>query len=129
MRMKIERPTTLVLGASLKTYRYSHQAILRLHLSAVPTYAFGLKTGRVGDVTIQTSIEEFVDSSIHTFSLYLGPDRQTDLLQWVKMIKPQRIIFNPGTENPSIYHALAKEGVQCEEACTLVLLASNQYGV
>lgn len=129
MRMKIERPTTLVLGASLKTYRYSHQAILRLRLSAVPTYAFGLRTGRVGDVLIHTNIGDFTDFSIHTFSLYIGPDHQSDLLHWVKMLKPQRIIFNPGTENPSIYHALAKEGVQCEEACTLVLLASNQYGV
>lgn len=127
--MKIERPITLVLGASLKSYRYSHQAILRLRLAGVPAYAFGLKVGRVGDVLIHTDIQDFVDSSIHTFSLYLGPDRQSDLLQWVKMLKPQRIIFNPGTENPSLYPVLVQEGVQCEEACTLVLLASNQYGV
>jgi len=38
-----------------------------------------------------------------------------------------RVIFNPGTENPEFYSILKTNGIYFEEACTLVLLSTNQY--
>jgi hypothetical protein len=46
-----------------------------------------------------------------------------DLIQ----IKPKRIIFNPGTENPNLYAEIEKLNIKVEEACTLVLLHTNQF--
>ena len=36
-------------------------------------------------------------------------------------------IFNPGTENPEFYQLLKSNNIKVEEACTLVLLTTNQY--
>jgi hypothetical protein len=42
-------------------------------------------------------------------------------------LKPKRIIFNPGAENDELASMAAKKGIQPVEACTLVMLATNQY--
>jgi hypothetical protein len=42
-------------------------------------------------------------------------------------IKPNRIIFNPGTENPGEYERLRKAGIEVIEACTLVMLCKKQF--
>ena len=40
---------------------------------------------------------------------------------------PKRVIFNPGTENPIFAQKLQEKGIPWENACTLVLLSTNQY--
>jgi CoA binding domain len=51
----------------------------------------------------------------------------TRLYDYILKQKPRRIIFNPGTENPE-FEALAEiEGIETEEACTLVLLSIGQF--
>jgi hypothetical protein len=42
-------------------------------------------------------------------------------------LMPQRVIFNPGTENPEFIEKLESAGIYPEIACTLVLLATGQY--
>jgi hypothetical protein len=42
-------------------------------------------------------------------------------------INPDRVIFNPGTENKEFQNILSKNGIKTEIACTLVLLSTNQY--
>ena len=42
-------------------------------------------------------------------------------------LKPKRVIFNPGTENSSLEKTLTDAGIAIEEACTLVLLRTNQF--
>ena len=37
------------------------------------------------------------------------------------------VIFNPGTENDTLRHLAESEGIETEEACTLVLLNLGQY--
>ncbi len=116
---------TLVLGASLKPQRYSNQAIkaLREHLHEV--IAVGLRNGEVGDVTIDTQLPE--DNDIHTVTLYLGMERQSVYTDYLLLLKPQRVIFNPGAENPELAHQLQQNGIETLEACTLVMLATQQY--
>ena len=46
-----------------------------------------------------------------------------DLLE----LKPRRVIFNPGSENPVLEAALLEAEVLVDHACTLVLLTTNQY--
>ena len=45
----------------------------------------------------------------------------------LNVIKPKRIIFNPGTENDELIALAQKNGIETEVACTLVLLSLNSY--
>ena len=117
--------TTLVLGASLKKERYSNIAIHRLVAHKHMVYAFGLRKGEVEGVHIDTDLIDYKD--IDTVTLYLNPKRQVEFYDYVLSLNPKRVIFNPGTENPDFYKLLEAKNIAYEEACTLVLLGTNQY--
>lgn len=116
---------TLVFGASLKPNRYSNIAIYRLLENNIKTEAFGLKSGVVSTVQIKTNLTNF--KNIDTITLYMNPTRQYEYYYEIIKLKPKRIIFNPGTENPEFYKLLNKEEILIDVACTLVLLATGQY--
>ncbi|MEM6767879.1 MAG: CoA-binding protein, partial [Bacteroidota bacterium] len=46
---------------------------------------------------------------------------------WIISLKPKRVIFNPGTENPAFISRLEQEGIEPVVACTLVMLSTRQY--
>lgn len=116
---------TLVLGASLKPNRYSNMAIRKLVNYRYDTVAFGMKSGEEAGVYIDTELKEYKD--IHTVTLYLNPKHQKEYYEYVVSLKPKRVIFNPGTENPEFYKILRDNNINYEIACTLVLLSTNQY--
>ena len=130
---------TLVLGASLKESRYSNIAIQRLRKYNHPVTAVGLVEGRVGDTDIITFENAFANlpvgkagadtlkNNIDTVTLYLNPKRQVAYYDFIISLQPKRVVFNPGTENPAFYTLLKDNGIAYEVACTLVLLATNQY--
>lgn len=93
---------------------------------SIETEAFGLKQGFVSKIQIKTNFSDF--QNIHTVTLYLNPQRQIEYYTKIINLNPKRIIFNPGTENPEFYKLLRANNIQVEIACTLVLLATNQYG-
>lgn len=116
---------TLVLGASLKSERYSNIAIKKLRNYNHDVKAFGLRVGEVNDVTIDTELMPYKD--IDTVTLYLNPKRQEPYYDYIIGLNPKRVIFNPGTENPEFYKLLKQNDIDFEVACTLVLLNTNQY--
>lgn len=116
---------TLVLGASTKSHRFSHKAVQRLVSNGHEVVAFGLKEGEINGVTIDTELKQYED--IHTVTLYLNPTVQEDYYEYILSLHPTRVIFNPGTENPEFKQTLEEKGIKCQVACTLVMLASNQY--
>jgi len=116
---------TLVLGASLKTHRFSHKAVQKLVAYQHKVVAYGLKEGEISNVQIDTELKQYSD--IHTVTLYLNPRRQEAFYEYIISLQPTRVIFNPGTENPVFYALLEKNNIDHEVACTLVLLASDQY--
>ncbi|MEM6515260.1 MAG: CoA-binding protein [Bacteroidota bacterium] len=116
---------TLVIGASLKPQRYSNIAINRLVQNNVETVAFGLKSGSVAGVEINTELMPY--EGIHSVTLYLNPKRQTPHYDYILKLNPKRVIFNPGTENLEFQNLLKQNNIHFEEACTLVLLSINQY--
>lgn len=118
---------TLVLGASLKTNRYSNMAVIRLQDHNIETEAFGVKKGNIREVQIKTNFSGF--QNIHTVTLYVGTGHQPDYYGKILQLKPKRVIFNPGTENPEFYKILKDNEIEVEVACTLVLLSTNQYTV
>jgi len=116
---------TLVLGASLNPDRYSNIAIRRLVLSKIDVIAIGLKQGKINKIHIQNNLTLYQD--IHTVTLYLNQKRQKEYYSYIISLNPKRVIFNPGTENSELYKLLEKESISYIEACTLVLLSTNQY--
>lgn len=116
---------TLVLGASLNPGRYSNIAIKRLVSHNQPTVAIGLRSGEVAGIDIKNTLQPFED--VDTITLYLNPQRQKEYYDYILSLKPERVIFNPGTENPELYNLLRKNNIEIEIACTLVMLATNQY--
>lgn len=116
---------TLVLGASEKTERYSHLAVVSLRNHHHPVYAVGRKSGQIQDVPIVTAIS--LDWTIDTVTLYLNPDQQQAYYDSIIALRPRRLIFNPGTENPLFEEKARQAGIVTQEACTLVLLQTGQY--
>ncbi len=116
---------TLVLGASLKPNRYSNYAIQKLVANNHEVVALGLRKGDVAGVEIDTELLSY--EFIHTVTLYLNQQRQKEYYDYIIALKPERVIFNPGTENPELYKILIDNKINFEVACTLVLLSTNQY--
>ena len=117
---------TLVLGASTKESRYSNRAIKLLRTKGYKVIAHGLREGKVSDVDIQTSLDGI--ENIHTVTLYLGSQNQVPFYDFIVNLNPERVIFNPGTENKEFQQMLDKNNIHWEEACTLVLLNIGAYG-
>ncbi len=116
---------TLVVGASTNPERYAFKAITQLKAHHHEVKAYGLKKGTVANTDIETTLPEA--SSIDTITLYVGPERQTELIIPLLNLNPRRIIFNPGTENPLFEEKAQAAGIRTERACTLVLLATHAY--
>lgn len=116
---------TLVLGASANPSRYSFLAINRLVNAGHPVVAIGLKEEEVAGVKIHT--KQIPLKNIDTITLYLNPSRQKEYYNYILEVTPDRVIFNPGTENPELYQLLRANNIEVEVACTLVLLSINQY--
>jgi len=116
---------TLVLGASENPSRYSYLAINKLRSKGHEVIALGKKTGIVSDVSIQTGQPAIED--IDTVTLYLNQANQAAYQDYILSLKPKRIVFNPGAENPELEELAEKQGIKTMEACTLVLLSTGQF--
>ncbi len=116
---------TLVIGASENPDRYSNKAIRALISHNHEVVALGLKKGNVEGVTFHTEKNQF--NNIDTVTMYVGPQNQPEYYSYIIGLKPRRVIFNPGTENPTFIAQLQAAGIYTEIACTLVLLATGQY--
>ena len=116
---------TLILGASTNSARYSYLVANKLVRKGYPIVNVGRKVGEVAGVVIESA--EQIHTDIDTITLYVGPKNQEPYYDYILKTNPKRVIFNPGTENPEFYNLLDNAGIDYEIACTLVLLATNQY--
>ena len=116
---------TVVIGASTKPERYSNKAIRLLRRYGYPVEAIGLRPGDVGDVSIKTGFPELEE--VHTFTIYMRPQRQQPFYAYIMGLKPKRVIFNPGTENDEFIELLEEEGIEVVEHCTLVMLNAGLF--
>jgi hypothetical protein len=57
----------------------------------------------------------------------MNPQHQQAYYNYILSLKPQRVIFNPGTENDELEELLKASDISYMEACTLVLLNTGQY--
>lgn len=119
------KDTTLVLGASENPDRYSNRAIKSLVRHGHKVKAIGVKNGSVEGVEITKERPAFGD--IDTVTLYLSQQNQVSYYDYILSLNPRRIIYNPGAENPELEALAESKGIENLEACTLVLLSTQQY--
>ncbi len=117
---------TAVIGASTNVERYSNMAIKNLLQEGHGVVCISPLAKSVDGCEGFKSITE-VAEPIDTVTVYIGQRHQASLLDELLQVKPRRVIFNPGTENPGIYAQLKSNGIDINEACTLVMLSINQY--
>lgn len=116
---------TAIIGASSNPNRYSYIATQRLVEAGEEVFPVGLKSGKIGDIDIFDNKPAL--TGIDTVTLYVGPAHQEYWIDYILSLKPQRVIFNPGTESQTFYDILKSHGIRSEVACTLVLLSLNSY--
>jgi predicted CoA-binding protein len=116
---------TLIIGASINPERYSYKAAEKLLANNHEIYMIGNRAGTLFGREITKQLVAFND--VDTVTMYVSAKNQTNYFDYITKLKPRRVIFNPGTENPELAKHLEANGISTEEACTLVLLATKGY--
>ena len=116
-----------VIGVSNDPSRYAYKAMEMLEeYGHKPIPVHPREESVLGKQVIH-KLGELAGQKIDTVTVYVNPaisgKYEADLLA----VKPTRVIFNPGAENPRLAGALTKAGIEVENACTLVLLRTGQY--
>jgi predicted CoA-binding protein len=123
----IKSKLTLVVGATDNVDRYAYRAAEMLQNKGFDFIPIGIKKGRVLGKEI-LDLRQIPDlKEIHTITLYLGPQNQSEWIDYLIGLQPKRIIFNPGTENLEFFPKAKAAGIDVLEACTLVMLTTGQF--
>jgi uncharacterized protein len=118
---------TVIIGATTNPSRYAYLAAGMLTEYKHEIVPIGLKKGEVFGKQILLINERPFVNDVDTVTLYIGPQHQPEHYEYILSLKPKRVIFNPGTENEEFEKLLATTGTETLQACTLVMLRSNQY--
>ena len=115
-----------VLGASAKPERYSHQAVVRLMAENHTVFPVNPSLSEIHGIAVYPNLMR-IPVPVETVTVYLAAKRSTPLENEFLQLKPRRVIFNPGAENPALAERLRAAGIATEEACTLVLLNTGAF--
>ena len=126
MKEQTSTTTTLVLGATPNPTRYAYLATERLLKHNHEVVLVGIKDGNIAGIPIIKGMEDPA-TPIDTVTLNVGPKRQPPYYDYLMDLKPRRIIFNPGTENPELVKLAKENDIEPIIACTLVMLATGEY--
>ncbi len=117
--------TTVILGASINPIRFSNKAVKSLIRHGYPVIPIGNREGKIKGNKILTGKPKLKD--IHTISLYLNPKNQEEYYDYIMDIKPQRLIFNPGTENQELIELATQNNIEVNIACTLIMINNHKF--
>ena len=117
--------TVVIVGASDNPDRISHLLLQRLKCSGcyhpIPVNP---RLKKIEDIPVLPSLAE-VTSSPDVISMYVNAALSDAMGADIERLRPARVIFNPGAENPELRKRLSCKGIDTEEACSLVLLSQN----
>lgn len=120
------KETVVILGASDKPDRYSHRAQILLQENGHDVILVSPKVKEINGIPVFPNFDS-IKEHVHTLTMYVSEKISSNMLEEIVALSPERVIFNPGTENPKLYSALEQNGIAYEEACTLVLLNTGQF--
>ncbi len=123
--MSNQKKTVVIVGASDKPHRASHQLLERLKSRGV--YEVVLvhpQRTKIDGLPVLPSLSD-VAPSPDIVTLYVNAGISRGMETELERLRPRRVIFNPGAENPELFDRLGRQGIEVEEACSLVLLSQN----
>lgn len=126
MKEQTDTAATLVLGATPNPSRYAYLATERLLKHGHEVVLVGIKEGEISGIPIINGTEDPA-TPVDTVTMYIGPQRQPPYYDYLMDLKPRRIIFNPGTENPELMKLAKENDIEPVVACTLVMLGTGAY--
>jgi hypothetical protein len=121
-----EQRMVAVLGASSNPERYSNRAVKALKTAGHSVLPVNPRGQDIEGIKAYPDIRS-LPPGVDTLTVYLNPRAVMDMLPQISELKPQRVILNPGTEDPALEHELRKRGIRVVKACTLVLLSTDQF--
>lgn len=127
LEAEMSEKKTLIVGATTNPSRYAYTAATMFEERGLDFIPIGIKTGEIFGKQILDLRSKPALEDIDTITLYIGPDNQGEWIDYLLSLKPKRIIFNPGTENPEFYARAKAVGIQVLAACNLVMLSTGQY--
>ncbi len=116
----------VVLGASPKPARYANQAIRLLQEKGYRITPIHPNFTEIENLPVAENAAE-VRQPVDTLTLYVGPKGLAPQIENLVAMNPARVIFNPGTESTALQSALDAANIHWFEACTLVMLRTNQF--
>lgn len=124
---KGESKKTLIVGATTNPSRYAFAAAAMFDERNLEFILIGIKKGEIFgkeilDLRLKPDLED-----IYTITLYIGPSHQEEWMEYLIGLKPKRIIFNPGTENPEFLRRATVAGIETLQECNLVMLSTGQF--
>lgn len=115
-----------IIGASEKEDRYSYKAMkLLIEYNHSPILINPVKD-EINGIKCYKSLN-LVKETIDVITVYVGPDKLEKEIENIKNIDPKIVILNPGTTNENIINLFEQNKIKYIEACTLVLLRTNQF--
>ena len=116
----------VIFGASPKPARYAFKA--QKMLADYGHHPFPVSQ-RGHDILGENGYCSILDikEPVDTVTMYINAQLHEQHIESILRIKPKRIIFNPGTESETLLKQYQAEGIDAFEACTLVLLRTNQF--
>lgn len=118
---------TVVVGATDNPTRYAFIASQMLESYGHEFVPVSIKKGQVLGKEILDLKENPQIEEVDTVTMYVGTRNQESWYDFILGLKPKRIIFNPGTENPEFEARAQKQGIETVEGCTLVMLRAGIY--
>ncbi len=116
---------TLIVGVSRNPNRYANRAVKVLEQNGYECIGLGKDSFYIEGFKVHSEFP--LSTLVDTVTLYINPKLQEDYKKFIIKLNPRRVIFNSGTENPAFEQMLSNKGIETLNACTLVLLATNQY--
>lgn len=118
-----------VLGASNDASRYAYKCMKMLEEyghKAVPVHP---REENVLGKKVYKTIGELASAGekVDTVTMYVGAAISNKYVDDFLQLRPKRVIFNPGAENPALAKTLLDNGIEVENACTLVMLRTDQF--
>lgn len=124
--MSQNKEKVAILGASDNPERYSNKAFKMLKEYGHEPIPVSPKLTQLEGVPVKKTLQE-VPKPVDTLTVYVNPQISSSMENEILELKPKRVIFNPGSENPSLAKKLSAANIEVEEACTLVLLRTKQF--
>lgn len=115
-----------VIGASNKPERYSYKAVMLLKEYGHQVFPVHKRIKDIDGIRVYESIKD-IKEELDTVTMYVAADISNTIADEILSKRPKRIILNPGAENQELEQRARELEIKVLNACTLVMLKTNQF--